>query len=277
MPALVDIGEHLPYWLWWTEDAAAIEWIRTFLAALVGALAGGLFTLLGQSRAERAQARRDVLARAAQIEEARRAALDSDMRSLHKSFADLMSEIDSQASPSWIVLGDHPKWREEWAKIWTKRRQASLRVRADLIPDANTRRRVLEIVEFLSFAEWHTAEAAWPGAPGRGLRWLATQLASEGAATLAAYLRREEHVSERVALLDDLRREDAELARWEQYQTEREEAAANEWYANATPEEIAEVEAMAAALFRGLREDDAKARRDTPSLPEGEGSEGPQR
>jgi len=46
------------FWAWvtlWTRDPIVWDWVRTGSAALAGALVGGIFTLLGQRQAQRAQ------------------------------------------------------------------------------------------------------------------------------------------------------------------------------------------------------------------------------
>lgn len=240
----------LPYVLWWTVDPAAMEWVRTSLAALAGALAGGLFTLRGQSRAEDAQLLRDVLNRDAQLDDLKRQALDADMRSLHNSFANLMSAVDATPQSFAATLGAEP-WNDEWKAIWTRAVRTKLRVDADLIPDPPTRERVIEIIGLLKNARDHSREGMWPGAPSRHLRWLTGQLTAEGAAVMAAFLRREEHATDRADLFASLRSEETEISRWEDHEIERSDRQAEEWYRTATPEEIKEVEAFSAALIVG--------------------------
>lgn len=242
----------LPYVLWWTVDPAAMEWFRTSVAALAGALAGGLFTLRGQARAEDAQLLRDVLNRDAQLDDIKREALDTDMRALHSSFTNLMSEVDATPQSFAAAIGAEP-WNDEWKLIWTRAVRTKLRVDADLIPDPATRAQVIEIISLLKNARDHSHEGMWPGAPSRHLRWVTGQLAAEGAAIMAAFLRREPHETERAELLETLRREEDELARWEEHEIERSDQQAEEWYRTATKEEIEEVEALSAALVIGRR------------------------
>lgn len=242
----------LPYLLWWTVDPAAIEWVRTSVAALVGALAGGLFTLRGQVRAEDAQLLRDVLSRDAQLDDSKRQALDAEMRSLHTSFADLMSAVDSTPQSFAVALGLDP-WNDDWKSIWTPAVRTKLRVNADLIPEPATREQVVEIIGLLKNAREHSNEGMWPGAPSRHLRWLTGQLTAEGAAIMAAFLRREPHATERADLMAKLRSEEAALAQWEDHEIERSDRQAEEWYRTATKEQIQEVEAFSAALVIGRR------------------------
>ncbi|MGZ0711111.1 hypothetical protein ACWPKO_22560 (plasmid) [Coraliomargarita sp. W4R53] len=239
--------DNLPYWLWWTEDPAASEWFRTFVAALFGVLAGGLFTMWGQSKAERAQLIRDYASREAQIEDARRQALADDMRRLHKLFAELLVETDHQPNTLGEMLGSVP-WRNEWKRIWNAQVRSQARIEIDLIPDPDIRAHVIEMIGFLDDARDHSREGFWPGSPSRALRWLSNQLVSEVVETLAAYLRREAHATRRSDLLRCLHDERAERNEWENHEIERSDEQAAEWYLNASPEEIQQVDDVADAL-----------------------------
>ncbi|MRX44502.1 hypothetical protein [Agromyces kandeliae] len=247
-----------PWFLAWMQDAIAWEWVRTALAAFIGAVLGGIFTLRAQANASRDQAERDSVARENQLMHARRVAVEKDMQDLHEKFVKLVAAVDTSPQTILHMVGQEP-WAPLWKEIWTYDTRIGMRSQADLIPVAEVRSQVVQIVEFLNDARDHSWESAWHGAPERSLRRLAGQLAAEGAETMAAYLRHDDHRTRRTRLLSNLQREAAEYSAWESHEVERSELEAEQWYENATPQERAEADANFAEFFtrpRGEAPDD---------------------
>lgn len=212
--------EGLWYIVWWTQDEAVWEWVRTVAAALLGAVIGGLFTLRGQTRAAKQQLDRDEKARQAALEDARREDTKADARALFESFIDLERAI-SDADRTFAQMIGEQAWYPTWKTIWTKERRRVIRAQAGLIPDRTTRESLTQVVYFLNRARDQSAEGNWPGAPDRNLYHLVQALASEGTEIVEAYLRRDPFVTRRIGFIDRLAQTDAEFDTWQREESER--------------------------------------------------------
>lgn len=194
----------------WVQDEAVWEWIRTVLAALFGAVLGGLFTLRGQTKAAEAQAARDEVARQHQLADARRADTQDDARALFRAFVDLERDVLSAPVGS-TSGGGRPSWSGVWQEIWTAERRSEFRVLAELIPEREPREQIGEIVRFLGLAIDYSGEGDNPGGSNFPLRSLARGLAAEGLGTMSAYLRHDAYTYQRDLLWKALYRADAEM------------------------------------------------------------------
>lgn len=214
-------------WIWWwAQDGVVWDWIRTVSAALFGALAGGLFTLRGQSKAAKVQAVRDEAARAHALEDQRRSDAAGEVLSLFREFVALQRDIDGAADER----GEDKRrpWTDVWeAKVSTKDRRAVLRTQAELIPDSATRESITSIVGWLWMAPEYSREGFGPGMTDYTLPRLARLLVSEAIAVLGAYLRHDEFKTTRSALWDKMRTSDHEYDEW----VEEQESARIEWEA----------------------------------------------
>lgn len=220
-------------WLWaWTGDDAAWDWFRTVLAALFGALVGGLFTLLGQrgqSEAQRQLQQKQFAADAAANQErwdherkveARTASL-ADARVLFEEFTALHRACQS-AKPSLSESLRNASWEPKWKLIWTENQSLDMDVRARLITDPVIRSAVSELVRYMDSIPNLTKDGSpYPRRLGVGLREAALQLTAEGIEIVGAYIRNEPHVSERGILFDALRKTQAGYAEWEEFEEER--------------------------------------------------------
>lgn len=240
-----------PWWLialYWTADEDVWIWIRTAAAALIGALIGGLFSLRGQVRAEKAQARRDEKAREQQMQDARRSALDEKNMVLHARFTELLSTIDTSGETIQQMAGAAP-WRDEWKAIWTYERRTAIRTEADFLTDPSIRQHVLDVIRFLNQAVDLSWEGAWPGAPSRNLKRVVGLLAAEGAESIATYLRREPLATRRSEFLATLQRENANYTKWEEAAVHASERAAEEGYKTASQKERSEMDSAVERFF----------------------------
>ncbi|MFJ4015193.1 hypothetical protein [Microbacterium sp. NPDC090014] len=179
------------------------------LAALFGAVLGGLFTLRGQVKAAEAQVARDEIARQNQLADARRADAQDDARVLFRAFVDL--ERDVLSAPVGSSNGGSPWWSSVWQGIWTAERRSEFRVLAELIPEHEPREQIGEIVRFLSLVIEYSGEGDDPGDSNFPLRSLAHGLASEGLGAMSAYLRHDTYKYQRDSLWEALYRADAEM------------------------------------------------------------------
>ncbi|WP_194397120.1 hypothetical protein [Microbacterium atlanticum] len=124
------------------------------LAALIGAVVGGLFAIWAQAREARAQAARDREAREHDRAEARRADGMADCRAILAEFIELR-----RLTPT--IQNDSGAWR----RIWTSDRQDALHLRAGLIPDDRTRKAVSRLLEHIDRAPvFAKGSSDWPGA-----------------------------------------------------------------------------------------------------------------
>ena len=188
------------FWEWataWTRDPIVWDWIRTGLAALTGALIGGLFTLSGQRQARLAQEasqRREfeAAASAASIAAERERAARAWERSLEtatdlfEQFTSLHRAIrDAPKSKAHMVGGT--VW-DQWDLIWDGDKALQFDVGSRLIADDPTRLTLQRIVWLLDRSEQLTAgynpEAVTIPHPA-----LALQLTIEAIEVVGSYIR----------------------------------------------------------------------------------------
>lgn len=198
--------EHL---LDWVQDQRVWEWVRTVLAALLGALIGGIFLLRGQTKAAEAQATRDEIARQNQLADARRKDTQDDARALFRAFVDLERDIADQ--PVSIRLKDEQRstWIPIWQDIWTAERRSEFRVLGELIPEKEPREQIGTVVRFLNMAEEFSNESTDHWGTDLRLRHLVSGLAREGLATMSAYLRHDTYTFDRDSLWKPLEKGEA--------------------------------------------------------------------
>ena len=211
----------------WVPDARVWEWVRTLLAALIGSVLGGFFTLRGQKRAEKAQAVRDTVARAEALQDGRRAATLADTRALFDSFVKLQREIQ-EAPRSIMNYARLSDWNDTWKDIWSPSLRQALRVQAELVPHDGIRNSVHWTIRYLHSARDYSWEGApYPGKPNYPLPELVDMLAGEAVELLGAYLRDTPFTSRRSELWTNLAKAHAAYLAWEAVEVEHQEKAAD--------------------------------------------------
>lgn len=211
----------------WNEFWATVltsdvgEWLRTVVAAFLGGVLGGFFTLRGQARAESSQAARDRIARDNAVADAKRAETLRDARDLYEAFAHLQGEILAHPPSIGVFLGH--SWSSAWKEIWSPSLRDKLRVGTFVLPDPTLRDEMLEIIWFLSRARDYTVEGQpYPGRPNHILPSLVEALAAEGVERIAGYLRGDPtFVSRRGPFWTKLRQARIEYEEWEECEVER--------------------------------------------------------
>ena len=223
------------FWAW-TGDDVVWSWVRTASAALFGAVAGGAFTLLGQARQAKSQQALQTIQLDAEAERTNarweRDRLDSAHRDslgaaheLFEGFTAVQRSIQAErASLGDIVSG--ASWGPKWKRIWTADVSLDLDVGARLIVDDVARGEVQRIVTLLDQVSDVTADSQNYGALNMGLQEAAGHLSAEAIEVIGAYLRRVNHKSDRGEFMTALEKARIKYGEWEDYEVERQIAAA---------------------------------------------------
>lgn len=201
----------------WTRDGEVWSWIRTASAALAGAVAGGAFSLLGQSRAAMAQSARDRETRQHEQDEEERIRGVQDARQLLGYLVELNALIrdhphprPSTRFPAPEPLDPADRWIDEWRKLWTNERHTNLRQLIELLPNERTRNDLNEIVRYLANIRRISNEGP---SQGRSIYGLVSPLTDEAVNITASFIRGEPYTSKRPSFMEYVRErfEDAAL------------------------------------------------------------------
>lgn len=152
-------------------------------AALLGALIGGLTTLVASYFALRAEARRDRRRHEHEQVLEIRSSARADVRELLSGFLELKNSVDQTPRSMRQVQGVE-SFGKEWDQIWTEKRRNELDVLATLIPDERARSDVNEVLLYLRRAVVLATDEYELSLP-----ILTSRLAEEGVAITGAYLR----------------------------------------------------------------------------------------
>lgn len=228
-----------------------MDWFRTVLAAFLGAMVGGLFTLWGQQAQSKAarvlqtsQFEADTAADEKRWEHERkvdaRAGSLADARQLFEEFT-ILHRACQTAKPSINESIKQASWGPKWKLIWTEDQSLDMDVRARLITDPAIRDAVTELVRNMDSISNLTADDShYPNRLALRLRDAALHLTAEGVEILGAYIRNDPHESKRTDLLNALRKTRAGFGEWEQYVEDRAIAAAEAMAEAAYDEAVAE-------------------------------------
>lgn len=184
------------FWAW-TRDGDVWDWVRTVTAALFGALAGGWFTLRGQSKANAASQMQQARQFAAETEvaterwererhaSARLMSIET-ARALLDKLAGLQTAVRSAPITKKQAIEGH-QW-DEWALIWNDEVESELERLAELVVDDGTRSVLLRVISMLDGAENLTA--GWnPERVKPDIKSLTLQLISDAIGVTSSYIR----------------------------------------------------------------------------------------
>ncbi|WP_336640080.1 hypothetical protein [Microbacterium sp. USHLN272] len=255
-------------WLWaWTRDNAVWDWLRPTLAALLGALVGGLFTLWGQRQSMSVQRDRDEDAWERAQESARYQASREDAKHLFEDFVSLAREIQEKPL-TWAQIQGKEGWSKDWRAMWTTTRSLGFDVRTRLLPDIDVRSALLELLDFLDNATNLSREDGFPS-PGLnvGVRRIVEIVTSEGIDVMGGFLRGDPYKPVRASALEGLREAKKKYADWEDHMIKNSEEAARAWDAEQAAEraEAAAADAQSAAEGASSDLDDSKPAAVAPS------------
>lgn len=201
---------------WWAflNDDEFWEWLRVLLAALLGALVGGLFTIRAQAvqaKIDReAQEQREIAADkresariTAESRERLRAESMREVRELVVTFTSVHRDVQPFADSGATTKNpDADPVRRAWeSRIWPSERSLEVDVVSLLIWDAQTRGYMRRIVRALDYAP-KFARGGSPESTGHELAFVAGQLTSVAIEILGSYMRDESPSSEFEVMLN---------------------------------------------------------------------------